>query len=113
MLFEPLEQRHLLAPIAANDSYVLVEDTTLTIHAGEGVLQNDVSDYPIFARLITDPALGNLAFGPGGDDGVGGDVAFAAEILRQRSDDGGFDQVRGQLKRRLSAHAWSAAQSCA
>mgnify|MGYP006988195245 CR=1 FL=1 len=47
LLFEPLEQRHLLAPIAANDDYPATEDNFFVVGV-PGVLGNDARYHPVW-----------------------------------------------------------------
>ena len=53
------------APIAANDSYILNEDTMLSVPA-PGVLANDTGDGPLTAILVTGPSTGTLNLNPNG-----------------------------------------------
>ncbi len=54
-------------PVANNDAYSLVENTTLTV-AAPGVLANDVSPTgrPLAATVVTNPADGSLTFNSNG-----------------------------------------------
>ena len=56
------------APVAANNSYSVNEDTTLTVNAVTGVLTNDtdVEGDPLTAVLVTGPSNGSLSLASNG-----------------------------------------------
>lgn len=61
------------APVAVNDSFTTLRNTTLTISAANGVIQNaagrdtDADNDPLTATLVAGVAHGTLTLGPGGD----------------------------------------------
>src|SRR5207247_1741912 len=56
------------APVAANDTYSVNEDTTLTVAAGTGLLANDtdIEGDALTAAVATGPAHGTLTLSPNG-----------------------------------------------
>jgi hypothetical protein len=84
LLFEPLEQRHLLAPVAQNDIYFTTEDTATSVSV-PGVLANDTG--AVSVALLANAGRGSLT--------LNGNGSFSYTPLADYS---GFDSFtyRGQ-----------------
>jgi hypothetical protein len=57
------------SPVAANDSYSVAEDNTLTVPVDDGVLDNDTDvdgEFPLTAKVVDGPAHGQLTLNANG-----------------------------------------------
>src|SRR5690242_18539348 len=66
--YEPLEARHLLAPVAVDDSYQATGNTTLSISAAAGVQANDINHdmLPLTSSVVASPSHGSLTLNADG-----------------------------------------------
>jgi len=82
-----------LSPTAANDSYTVAEDGTLTVPVATGVLANDVDDNPLSAALVSGsgPSNGTLnSFGSDGSFSYTPNADFVGtDTFRYTASDGG------------------------
>ena len=68
LVFELWVQSENQAPVAENDSYIILEDIPLLAEAFEGVLLNDsdANNDPLTAALVTGPSYGTLTLNADG-----------------------------------------------
>src|ERR1043166_1689778 len=93
------------APVAVNDSYTILEDTTLAI-AAPGVLANDsdVDGDPLTAIVVSGPAHGTLTLNPDGSFQYLGATNYSgSDSFTYKANDGSADSLPATVSINVTA----------